>query len=412
MGDSDRSLQHLPFFEALAGMDESSGAWKSLSAGLVTLRLFDRWIDGAGVDAWSLSAVRESILELAPTDKFRALLSSIADAIENCRRANITTLAPRLMAYARALHFDAKWHLASDVYRTVLAHALPADDVDLIIAANLQLGGCYRLLAEWSEASLAFAAAEETASMRGDIMNVLRARMAEARLTIERGNFQKADQMLLAAIGSAEERGFSEVRSLAMLDRATIAYRQQDFSRSVRLNYDALSGLREQKDRDRTLSDLAVSFYELGLRSAARDAHLIVAATACEQYMRWVASVNLMEIAAADGCEPVFEQYRRELSSAALPPWVLAQFHYFVGQGYRAFDRVDAAKLALQRAVDVAERHELFQVLFMAERALEEIRDGGVVIVARARASEYVPESEVAEVADAVRRMRTMAGVA
>ena len=65
--------------------------------------------------------------------------------------------------------------------------------------------------------------------------------------------------------------------------------------------------------RDRVLNDLGASFVQLGVYSAARDAYLVVAATAQEQYMRWTAMINLLDVAADERREPVFEQYRRDL---------------------------------------------------------------------------------------------------
>ena len=41
----DRTLRHLAFFEALAGMDESDARWSATTAGLVTLRLVDEWLE-------------------------------------------------------------------------------------------------------------------------------------------------------------------------------------------------------------------------------------------------------------------------------------------------------------------------------------------------------------------------------
>ena len=37
------------------------------------------------------------------------------------------------------------------------------------------------------------------------------------------------------------------------------------------------------------------------MKSAARDAFLIIAATAREQYLRWTATINLMELAGDAG---------------------------------------------------------------------------------------------------------------
>jgi hypothetical protein len=115
-----------------------------------------------------------------------------------------------------------------------------------------------------------------------------------------------------------------------------------------------------------------------------------------------------MEIASLDGSEPVFEQYRRELAGANLPAVLAAYYHYYVGQGFRLFDRFEPAKASLERAIEIAARHQLNEVLIKAEQSLKEIRDGGTIIVA----STSEPSRAVAEVADAVREMRALAGVA
>ncbi|HEX6533211.1 MAG TPA: hypothetical protein VF041_01370, partial [Gemmatimonadaceae bacterium] len=144
MGSSDTVLPHFPFFEALAGMSESDAEWRSTSAGLVTLRLFDAWAsEGPRVvasDSWSVRAVRETIAAVDPRSSHRALLTSIVDSMELARTVRVAVVAPRLMAYARALQFDAKWALAADVYRTVLSHVQPVMESDVVVAANMQLG--------------------------------------------------------------------------------------------------------------------------------------------------------------------------------------------------------------------------------------------------------------------------------
>ena len=46
----NRTLHHPAFFQALAGMEESSTAWPATAAGLVVLRLVEAWLEeGAAV---------------------------------------------------------------------------------------------------------------------------------------------------------------------------------------------------------------------------------------------------------------------------------------------------------------------------------------------------------------------------
>ena len=414
MSISEPKLQHLPFFEALARAKEGSAEWRLTSAGLVTLRLFDAWlVEGPSVvaaDAWGLRAVREAIEAVEHGSPARSILASIVDAMETARMVRVPLVAPRLLAYGRALQFEARWELAADVHQTVIAHAHPVEEADIVIAANMQLGACLRTLAEWDEATAAYARAGCAAAMSSDIVNVLRARIAEANIAIERGNLPYAQSILDDTIREADANRLGDIRSVAQHDRADIAFRRGQYDLAVTLGYQALEGYANASSRDRVLGDIAAAFYELGLRTAARDAHLILAATAQEQHTRWVATINLMECAAADGREPIFEQYRRELADASLPATLACHYYCHVGEGYKMFGKVEAARAALLRAVELAERHGMNQALFRAEQSLQSLEkaDAGVVIIANAPA--LTPEVE--RVATAVRSMRELAGIA
>ncbi len=160
---SESRLQHVPFFEALAHTTEGSPEWRLTSAGLVTLRLFDAWlVEGPSVvstGAWGLRAVREAIDVMEVGSSSKAILASIVDAMESAGMVRVPLVAPRLLAYARALQFDGRWELAADVHRTIIAHAHPVEEADLVIAASMQLGACLRPLAAWDEAATAYARA-------------------------------------------------------------------------------------------------------------------------------------------------------------------------------------------------------------------------------------------------------------
>jgi tetratricopeptide (TPR) repeat protein len=378
----------------------------------VTLRLFDAWlIEGPSVvaaDAWGLRAVREAIDAVEAASSSKAILASIVDAMEEAGMVRVPLVAPRLLAYGRALQFEGRWALAADVHQTVIAHTHPVEEADIVIAANMQLGTCLRTLAEWDEATAAFARAGCAAAMTSDIVGVLRARIAEAKIAIERGNLPYAQSLLEDTTREADANRLREVRSMALHDRADIAFRRGHYDLAVTLGYEALEGYTDPLSRDRVLGDIAVAFFELGLRTAARDAYLILAATAQDQHSRWVATINLMECAAADGREPMFEQYRRELADTSLPTILACHYHFYVGEGYRAFGRVAAARAALLRAMELAERHGINQMIFRAEQSLRSLDQAGVVIIANAT----VPTPEVQRVATAVRDMRELAGVA
>src|SRR6185312_758549 len=104
---TDGMLRHLAFFEELGAMDESDVSWRAVSAGLVVMRLVDRWMsDGAlGLTAHSVSAVRR-------------ILSAVVDAMAESESGEMHAVTPRLMAYGQALEYESKLSLAADVYRT------------------------------------------------------------------------------------------------------------------------------------------------------------------------------------------------------------------------------------------------------------------------------------------------------
>jgi hypothetical protein len=402
---SSPSLRHLVFFETLAGLNESDAEWRTTSAGLVVLRLFDAWMDEGEVvlqDSWGMSAVRQAIDAIDTGTPVRSILAGIVDAMVESPAAEIATVGPRLMAYGRALDITAEWQLASDVYRTIIAHANPVEEADVAIDANMQLGYCAGMLGEWDVAFAAYELAGQIAEASSDIVKVLRARLADAKLLTDRGNLPGAETVLDEAIGRASGLTVGEVGGLLKHQRASVAFLRGDYERSIGLAYEALLALQSPAARDRALADLAAAFAELGCRSAARDAHLILAATAEEQYTRWMATINLMELAAFDMREPNFEQYRRELADSALPPSLAAAYYLYVGQGYQRFRKFDLAEHAIEHAIGIANSHKLNQLLFQAEAALVDVRTGR--FSEAPQASE--PPAPVRVIAESIRDMR------
>jgi tetratricopeptide (TPR) repeat protein len=406
---SDRSVRHLPFFEALAGLEESSAEWRATTAGLVVLRLVDAWFaEGqsvASADAWGLTAVRSAVEEMDAGQPARAILSGVVDAVASAKRADFSLIAPRLAAYGRALHFDAKWRLAADVNETLIEYAHPIDEADVYINASMQLGYCLRMLGAWDEAASAYADAGRVATSMGDVVGILRAQIADARLSTARGNLPRAEEILDATITRAKNESLPDILGLALHERGGVAHERGEYERSIRLKYEAMEHTSSDTARDRVLADIAASFMELGVASAARDAFLVLAATGREQYVRWVATLNLLDIAIADGSEPAFESYRRELAEASLPVTLEVNFHMLVGKGQHTFGRPERARESYALAIEMAAQHRLNQLLFNAEQSLQNLEKGERVT---SRNVIDAPET-VADVAHAIHSMRALA---
>lgn len=372
--DSSGPMRHLPFFEELASLDDNDANWRAVSAGLVLLRLVDAWVEGgpsvAAADGWGVRSVITAIEEMPTGLPARAILSSALEALCTARTGDLHLVAPRLMAYARSLDLDGKWALAADVYDTIIAHEDPVEEHELVVTALLRRGHCLRELGDFAEAANIFTTAGQLAHRYGDMIGTLRARIGEARIVMMRGNLPLADAILDETAARASEYSLNGVRSIATHDRVYIAHMRGQHDAAVRLAYDALRDSASDSERDRILNDLAVSFSMLGVKSAARDAFLILAATAREQYQRWAASINLMELSAEDGMELQFERYRQELAAASLPPMLQTEFELHTGRGYQVFGRLDQARDWLERAQGSATRHAFNHLVFAAEEAL------------------------------------------
>lgn len=381
MFDHSERTRHLPFFTELASLDDGDATWRSVSAGLVVLRLVDAWIEeGAAAvtaDGWGVRSVEAAIEEMPAGQPARAVLASVVEALTMSSPGEMHAIAPRLMAYARALEFDSRWALAVDVYETIIAHVHPTDESDVAIAAHLRLGTCLQKIGELEAASASFDAASGIATGVDDMFGVLRAQIGHAKIALARGNMPRAERMLDEAIAAASQNSeLAEVHAVALQDRADVAFHRARYDLAVELAYRSLEITRDPMNRDRLLSDIASAFYMLGVHSAARDAWLVLEATAQEQFSRWQASINLMEAAAREGSMTRFERYRRGLATIEFPPSIAAQFQLQTAESYEALSQFDDATEWAERARSLAERHGFHRTAFAAEAVVARVKRG------------------------------------
>jgi tetratricopeptide (TPR) repeat protein len=291
------------------------------------------------------------------------------------------------------------------VYETVIAHVHPVEESDVAISAHLRAGHCRRNLGDLDSAGSRFALATELARTTGDIVGALRAQIGLAKVATSRGNLPFAEQLLDETVSAARENELSDIHALALHDRADVAHLRGNYELAIRLAYEALDMSSDALNRDRLLNDIAGSFYMLGVRSAARDAYLILEITAQEIYARWTASVNLMQIAAEEGSSPLFERYRRRLFAVDLPPQLRVQFLTHVGDGYDALGEPQRAADSLSAARDMANLYGFNQLSFLAEEKL-----GALASAARkTQSGEPRLPDDVRAIAEALRSMRELA---
>ena len=369
---------HLVFVEALSSLSSDSDPdWTTMSAALLVLRVVDAWAQAGAVTEEELAlrvATITPVVDAVDDDELRIALRTLIVAVG--QRDDVGAVESRLLVFGRTLEARTRWELALDVYSSLLAlqrHSSPHAEVE----AYIRIAECHRHRAEWELAENAFATAAYVAASEGDHAAALRARCYGASVTAERGNLDEADTQLAAVESEAVDMRRADLLALARHGRAHVAFLRGNVELAARLAFEALENLPDPRERDRALADVAAAFAELGVRSAARDAQLIISATTQDSYVRWTSLINLMELAAGDRVRPAFEQYRRALVAERLPPRLAGYFHYYSGGGAHAFGDATAARDEYRRALGIATRAGLAPLARDAAAALRALDGEG-----------------------------------
>ena len=413
---------HRAYIEALADAPEGSPAWHAIVAGYAALQLFESWAEvdegAAPPTTMELRRVRRYIEAAPESHPARRCLMQLVETIArraeiapNELRAHGMDVARHLSAYAKLLQYDARWALAADVHLTIIAYAPRVHDDERLLDSMLMRGFSLRMLGRLDDASNAYAALRSAATFANNERYRLESYLSDAKVAVERGNFPAARELLDRTIADARRSNCQVIISKGLTDRARVAAMQGEFELALTYSYEALERSSEQMDRERILGNIAATFAEMGLRDAARDAGLLVAATAQDRSARLMALVNLMELAYLDDRELVFEQYRRELAREELAPYLRALYLETCAQGFRHFGRYAEARTATERMLAVAEEHGLHEFVMKAESALREPARADSVVRDNARTPSAEPTSQVATIMQAIAEMRIAAGL-
>ncbi|HSY82060.1 MAG TPA: hypothetical protein VK807_09870 [Gemmatimonadaceae bacterium] len=373
--------EHLAFLEVLGSMRANDARWTPTMAGFVTVRLVDKWAEA--LRGWlaprpsEVAAVRDAIDKVAagPT---RNALTAIVDAITQSWGRRRSQVSARLLSYASLLYDSGEWALSADIYQTFLSLAPSDNETDLVMHAWLRIGLCDGWLGRYPEAQKAHETARALAAMKGERYVELAAEHGLALVTLRRGNLPQADERFSAVVAECEKHMAAEPSLVHVLvgalhDQGAAAIQRGDPDGAIALLARALEEASDQRSRDRILLDVAAAFMEMGLLDTARRAYLVVELTTQEASNRWIACLNLIHLAKLDGAETVFERYRQALSGESLPPRLAVHYQIELGEGFRRFGRAQQARQAFDRAVVLAERHQLNRELMEAETARDAI---------------------------------------
>ena len=370
-------IQHQIYFDTLGSIQEGSASWRSVFAGLSVLRLVDAYAPAGpttGPANWAqLHAVRTAIEEMSDGDVIRAVLTNLLDEIGSRNRVDEAVLVA-LLGYGRALDYEASWGLATDVFSTAAKLAKPERNARLAVEASVAMGGAARRNGDWETSARAYSQAAYIADTLGDHSGVLTVQIGIANTYLAKGNLPQAQLILDDVIVQARDQALPEIEGVALHSRAALTTRRGEHAEGLKLAYEALSLVSKPSDKDLVLGDIAGMFTVLGMYDSARDAHLILAATAQTKFVRWSATLNLMELAGLDGMEEQFDSYARELAPAPIGVWLRSHYLLFLGEGFHRFGRQESAMEALEEAVQFAEANQVHHIAFKAQDALARVR--------------------------------------
>jgi len=366
-------IRHHAFFQALGSLDEGDVAWQPTLAGLAVMRLLDFVAEGPGLDAsedWAAHrTARDAVLALSEGNPARAILMRILDRLD--RVAGISEdIGRELLAFGRSLDLEGRWSLATDVFQTIAKRFSSREYPHLVIESCTALGAVARHAPDWDVSSRAFAQAQHLADAIGDEAASFTVEIGIANSNRIRGNLPAAEAELDRVVTEARARGFGQVEALALHSQATLVHSKGNYQKAVHLAYRSLEMTMNGAARERILADIAAAYAGLGMRETARDGYLIVAVTSPHQWVRWQATLNLMELAVDSGDEHQFDVYVSQLEAAPLDARLRAYFLLFRGLGSRRFGR-EGSDDQLRAAELFASEHELHQIAFEIEAALE-----------------------------------------
>lgn len=337
-----------------------------------------------------VEAIRHRVQALPIGHPIRAALSALLEALQHSmgrigRREQKPALARQLVDYGQALKRSDACELAAAVFRTVRLHADPIEERAELLDANCGLAECTRRFQRHAaivtttpaDSPTSEGAMVPTSGRDGSDRSLQDASARLDRVTsigqaaFRDGDFFEAQIVLELALADAVAQEREDAAADILLTLARIASEEHDLELATRLAWRAAttSGARlgTREDAMLTLSDWLL---ECGARRQAADAWAVVYATSPDLNRRARAGIGLMEVAALDHRELLFEHYRQHLQAEALSPVVQSLYWYTVGEGLGAFGHDGPARDALARSAQVAGEHELDVERFRAEEAL------------------------------------------
>ena len=351
------------------------------AAGLATLQVYDS-IKTNGFDPFvhqdALQRVEQDVANVALKTPLRVALDSVVQALPfwdstGSIRVGRRAVYTALLVYGQALGDEGEWPIAESVYSLVGMDAELDGETWLAAEARLLMGRASRMCAEWESSQTAYRRAYELGIEAGELSIALRARIGEANNLWGRGDFPAAKRLLDTTARRAR-RSCPSVLPRVTLALAGIANASGEYERAIHIAFKLLGSLDDSDELAyQTLVDLAIFLTDYGLPPVAAVALRLVERAAPEARLRRQAKLNLYFLAVQEEDQPAFDKLHIELAAEPFAPREQTQYALFSAQGFRRFSQFNEAKAAADRAIELANQFQLFQLVFQAEAELHEI---------------------------------------
>lgn len=403
---SSKTISHVPFFRALSDIQPGENGWNSIFAGLSVLRLIDSYAANAAraeqTEMLTIDSARRAADAIPKTDPARAILLRAIDGLES-RKGLSEEVGDELLKYGRALDLEGRWSLASDVFKTIADSFPESEYAELVVEASTALGSAARNNGDWQTSDRGYARAQHLADTIRNLPLSLTVRLGVAASQRLHGNLPAADAEVDEVLSEARAENLEKIEAIALHESASNAHSRGDYQRAVHNAYASLELTTNRTARDRILADIAAAYAGLGMKQAARDGYSIVAHTSPHQWVRWQATLNLMELAVEEGDEESFDELTTQMADAKLDPRLNAYRLYYGGLGLRKFGRDDSGEM-LKEAMSFASKHQLHQLAHEIEESIER-----GVVVSSERGMQVAGDKESGDlrhIAEALSRLR------
>lgn len=269
-----------------------------------------------------------------------------------------------LINYAEQLQYETEFRLAGHVYSMVIDYATQTKLFKLLPEAYEQHGTCMRQSGNTRAALASYATGLAIAARHRNSHGQFRIAIAQANLNSSIGKLEEARKALDAVLRRARRLADSEIIMRAAHERGNVAHKLGDYQGALDYFAEAFAHCTNPKHRGRLLNDIALTLKDLGFLSEARDAWLVsYLVTKGDSFAKWAAGINLLMLAHMRGDESAFDQFSRDLARAPMPARLLVAFNRELADGLARFDRPREASAAHNRAVALANRYGLMNML-------------------------------------------------